>query len=175
MSENLEDDVAAIYVDAATECLQSGLEKIKHCLGQLDDGQLWWRPHESMNSIGNLLLHLAGNLRQWLDAGVGGTKDTRDRPAEFAQRQPIPRDEILLPLEQTIADAVATMSKLGAKQLVQQRRIQGFDTSVLAAIFDSVAHFRGHVQEIIHMTRCLLGDRYRFHWRPASVEQGAAE
>src|SRR5689334_16459965 len=78
--------VAAVCHAAAAE-LADALRMIQHCCGQLSDGQIWWRPNESMNSIGNLLLHLTGNLRQWVVSGLGGTADTRNRPAEFAARE----------------------------------------------------------------------------------------
>src|SRR4029077_4440954 len=75
---------AAVGREAATE-LTSALAKIKHCLGQLTEEQVWWRSRPSLNSIGNLILHLCGNVRQWIVAGLGGAADSRDRPAEFAE------------------------------------------------------------------------------------------
>jgi hypothetical protein len=74
---------AAVGTEAANE-LTSALGKIKHCLGQLSDEQVWWRPRPSLNSIGNLILHLCGNVRQWIVGGLGGAADSRDRPAEFS-------------------------------------------------------------------------------------------
>src|SRR5262249_11157097 len=70
--------------------LTDALARIQHCLGQLTDEQVWWRPAETMNSVGNLLLHLAGNVRQWIVCGVGGGADSRNRPAEFAERRHVP-------------------------------------------------------------------------------------
>ena len=72
--------------------LEASVGKIRHCVAQLSDEQLWWRPAESMNSIGNLVLHLAGNLRQWIVSGVGGETDTRERGREFAERGLVSRD-----------------------------------------------------------------------------------
>ena len=71
---------------AASQELTKALERIKHCLGQLTDEQIWQREAESMNSIGNLILHLCGNLRQWIVAGIGGEQDLRRRPNEFSER-----------------------------------------------------------------------------------------
>src|SRR5437764_6339620 len=88
----------AVGTEAASE-LASALSKIKHCLGQLSDEQVWWRSHPSLNSVGNIVLHLSGNLRQWIVAGLGDATDVRDRPAEFAERGPISRDELLRRLE----------------------------------------------------------------------------
>ena len=71
--------------------MSSALAKIKHCLGQLTDEQVWWRSHPSLNSIGNLILHLCGNVGQWIVAGLGGAADSRDRPAAKAPfREKVP-------------------------------------------------------------------------------------
>jgi uncharacterized damage-inducible protein DinB len=153
--------------------MTSAFDRIKHCLDQLNDEQLWWRPEPSMNSIGNLILHLCGNVRQWIVAGLGGAADVRNRPAEFAERGPMPKRELLRQLEATVADSKRVLTGLTAEQLLRIRRIQGWDVTGLTAIFDSVPHFRGHTQEIVHMTRSQLGDAYRFAWTPATPEQGA--
>jgi hypothetical protein len=168
------DDLAtAVGTEAANE-LASALAKIKHCLGQLTDEQVWWRSQPSLNSIGNLILHLCGNLRQWIVAGLGEAAGGRDRPAEFAERGPIPRQELLRKLEAVVEEARAVLARQTARQLLEARRIQGFDVTALAAIFDSVPHFRGHTQEIIGMTRLQLGDAYQFAWTPATLEEGAS-
>jgi hypothetical protein len=152
--------------------LASALAKIKHCLGQLTGEQVWWRPRPSLNSIGNLTLHLCGNLRQWIVAGLGGAADSRDRPAEFSERGPISKDELLRRLEAVVEEARAVLARQSAPQLLEARRIQGFGVTGLAAIFDSVPHFRGHTQEIIGMTRLQLGDACKFARTPTTPEQG---
>jgi hypothetical protein len=167
------DALAAAVGSAAAKELTSALARVKHCLGQLTDEQVWWRARPCLNSIGNLMLHLCGNVRQWIVAGLGGAADVRDRPAEFTERGPIPREELLRRLEAVVADASKVLVGLSARQLLQTRSIQGFDVTGLAAIFDSVPHFRGHTQEIISMTRLQLGDAYRFAWNPPTAEQGA--
>jgi hypothetical protein len=163
---------AALGIEAANE-LTSALARIKHCLGQLTDEQVWWRSQPSLNSIGNLILHLCGNVRQWLVAGLGGAADVRDRPAEFAERGPIPTADLLRKLDTVIEEAKEVLGQLTASKLLEARRIQGFDLTGLAAIFSSVPHFRGHTQEIIHLTRLQLGQAYQFAWTPTTPEQGA--
>jgi hypothetical protein len=169
---NADELAAAIGSEAANE-LTSALARIKHCLGQLTDVQVWSRSRPSLNSIGNLILHLCGNLRQWIVAGLGEAADFRDRPAEFSERGPIPKDELLRKLEAAVDEARAVLARQTARQLLAARRIQGFDVTGLAAIFDSVPHFRGHTQEIVSMTRLQLGDAYQFAWAPSTPEQGA--
>lgn len=147
--------------------------RVEHCVGQLDDARVWWRPVESMNSVANILLHLGGNLRQWLVSGVGGAADIRDRPAEFAERGSIPRDELLRGFLATVAEADGVLASLHEARLLERRRIQGFDETVLSAIWGTLEHLGGHTQEIIYITRLQLGDRYRFAWSPSTPEQGA--
>lgn len=167
------DELAAAVGAAAAHELGSALERIKHCLGQLNDGQVWHRSQLSLNSVGNLILHLCGNLRQWVVASLGGMADVRDRPAEFAEQGPIPKQELLRRLEAVVEEAKRILTGVDARQLTEVRRIQGFDVTGLAAIFDSVPHFRGHTQEIVHLTRSQLGDAYQFAWTPTTPEQGA--
>jgi hypothetical protein len=165
--------LASAYISQARKHLADRIERIRHCVGQLDDEQVWWRPQDSMNSVGNILLHLGGNLRQWIVSGVGGRPDTRDRPAEFAARGPIPKVELIRRLEAVVAEADAALTALDASRLLETHRIQGFDETVLSAIWGSLEHLSGHAQEIVYITRLQLGDRYRFAWTPTTPEQGA--
>lgn len=169
---NAEELAAEVGKEAARE-LSDALAKIIHCVDQLDEAQLWSRPHPALNSIGNLLLHLAGNLTQWIVAGIGGAADQRNRPDEFAEQGPIAKHELMARLEAAVAQAHAVLQHVTAAELTRVRRIQGFEVSGLGAIFHSVSHFRGHTQEIIHMTRSILGEQYQIHWHPTTPEQGA--
>ena len=109
------------------------LPKIERCLSLVSDQQIWWRANEQSNSIGNLLLHLSGNVRQWIVTGLGGATDVRDRDSEFAQRDAIPRDELLAKLKETLREADATLSAFDADKLLDSYRIQGFEESALDA------------------------------------------
>jgi hypothetical protein len=167
------DQLAAAVTAAASDALTKAVDRIKHCLDQLNDEQIWHREFESMNSIGNLVLHLCGNVRQWIVAGIGGEPDVRQRPKEFSERGPISKIELLHRLDEIVAQSHQALGKTSANDLLRQRTIQGFDMTGIEAIFDSVPHFKGHTQEIIHMTRCLRGDAYKFAWVPSTPQQGA--
>lgn len=167
-----ETGVIDAFQQAACSELNAALKKIHHCLAQLTDEQVWWRPADDMNAIGNLLLHLCGNVRQWIIAGVGGAEDSRRRSEEFQQRAPTPKAELLARLEATVAEANAAIQGLSADELVCPRQIQSYNRTAAEAVFHSIAHFWGHTQEIVHMTRCQLGDRYQFDFVPQTKEQG---
>lgn len=154
-------------------CLDGCYVRIEHCTRQLSSEQIWWRPGEGLNSIGNLILHLSGNVRQWIIAGLGDAEDRRDRPAEFNEDGPLPCDEILGQLRATLDEAGAVLDGLSEEQLLQSRRIQGSEVEGLEALFDCVPHFKGHAQEIVCLTRMQLGDGYKFYWQPSTPEEGA--
>src|SRR5687767_6147653 len=94
--------VGALFLTESRKRLAACLDRIRHCLAQLDDAQVWWRPFAGHNSIANMVLHLCGNLRQWIVAGAGGAPDVRNRPQEFLEHGPIRKDELLGRLELTV-------------------------------------------------------------------------
>jgi hypothetical protein len=168
------DSVAAAFIAPIRETLLEGMHKIEHCVGQLNDQRLWWRPRPEMNSIANLMLHLSGNLRQWIVSGVGGAADIRNRPLEFSDRSNRTREELIAILKKTVMESDAALARVTPAHLLSHRRIQGFDKTAAAAIVQAIPHFRGHVQEIIHMTREQIGEKYRFDFVPKGKEQTAA-
>src|SRR5215813_5499906 len=125
------------------------LPKIERCVTLLNDEQIWWRANAASNSIGNLLLHLSGNVRQWIVVGLGGAVDERDRDAEFAQRDIIARDELLTHLRETLREAEETLVRFDDERLLDKFTIQGLETSALAAIMHVVEHFSMHTGQII--------------------------
>jgi len=162
-----------VFLAESRRRLAASHQKIRHCLDQLHETQVWWRPRESMNSIGNLVLHLCGNLRQWIVSGVGGAADVRDRPGEFARRVPILKEELRQRFDDGGREANAVLAGAGEDQLPERRRVQGFEETVLSAIYGSLAHLAGHTQEIVCLTRMQLGETYHFAWTPTTPEEGA--
>jgi uncharacterized damage-inducible protein DinB len=143
--------------------LQEYAVKIRLCLEELSDEDLWWRPNEHANSIGNLLLHLAGNVRQWIVSGVGGAPDTRHRQAEFDERGPVPRAEVLRRLDAALHDADRVLGGLAPAALTQDRTIQGRDTNVFRAIYHVVEHFGMHTGQIAYITKLRTGADLGFY------------
>ena len=139
------------------------LPKIERSLELLTDEQIWWRANPQSNSIGNLLLHLSGNVRQWIVCGLGGAADERDRDSEFAQRKTIPRAELLARLKQTLNEADAALAKLDTSKLLENHSIQGCDTTALAAIFHVVEHFSMHAGQIFLLTKLLTKKDLAFY------------
>lgn len=137
--------------------------KIERCLEQLSDEDVWWRANSESNSIGNLLLHLAGNVRQWIVSGIGGAPDTRIRQQEFDERTGITRAELLARLKEVLGDADNALAALEPSLLLEERKIQGNDVQLLEAIFHVVEHFSMHTGQIILLTKMLKNSDLRFY------------
>jgi uncharacterized damage-inducible protein DinB len=148
--------------EARSLLLADYLPKIEKCVALLNDEQIWWRANPESNSIGNLLLHLSGNVRQWIVVGLGGSPDMRDRDAEFAQRAIIPRDELIQHLRQTLNEVDATLARFDSQRLTERFTIQKSDVSALAAIFHVVEHFSMHTGQIILLTKLLTAADLHF-------------
>jgi len=168
------EQLTAAFAHAAMGELTDALRMIEHCVRQLSDEQIWLRQDESLSSIGNLVLHLAGNLRQWVVVGLGGGVDERNRPQEFAERGPIARGELLTVLRECVNEARQVLARQRPHELLAVRRIQGFEMTGIGALGHTIPHFRGHTQEIIFRTRLILGALYEFAWKPRTREEGAA-
>ena len=127
--------------------------KIRLALAALPPERLWWRPNASSNSAGNLLLHLAGNVRQWIVSGVGGAPDVRTRDAEFAAQEGPSLAVLLERLESSCAEACAVLASLDPEALLAPREIQGRTTTVCAAVYHVVEHFAGHTGQLILLAK----------------------
>jgi uncharacterized damage-inducible protein DinB len=137
--------------------------KLRSSVQALPPGALWWRPNEQSNSVGNLLLHLAGNVRHWIVSGVGGAPSTRDRAGEFGARSGPGAGELLALLDAALADADRVLSGLTAADLLEQRTIQGRQVTVLEAVFHVVEHFAQHLGQIILVAKLHAPDAIHFY------------
>lgn len=147
--------------------------RITHCLSQLSEARIWWRPRPGMNSIANLMLHLRGNVGQWIVAGFGGREFMRDRPGEFAADGDRSKQELESGLAETVNLAADLLSHGDEAALLEPIRVQGFDTTRAGAAMHATTHFEGHAQEIVALTRLQLGESYRPLWFPTTPEQGS--
>ena len=162
MSED--NPVSRRFLDCAVNFLVGDyLPKIERCLEKLTDEQIWWRANEESNSIGNLILHLCGNARQWIISGVGSQPDNRNRDSEFEQRELIPRDQLLELLRSTLAEVETTLRSLDPALVLQSRKIQGNDVDILEAIFHVTEHFSMHAGQIFLLTKLLTASDLHFY------------
>lgn len=159
-------DVSQAFLQTSRSLLITDfLPKIERCLEHLTDEDVWWRPNDASNSIGNLLLHLRGNVTQWIIGGVGGQARERRRQQEFDERSRIPTPELVGKLRAVVEEADAVMRDLDATALLSRRQIQDYDVTVLEAIYHVVEHFSMHTGQIILLTKARTGEDLRL-WQP---------
>ena len=157
-------DIAQFFISRSRHYLQHEYRtKLRAAVESLPSDAIWWRPNEQSNSVGNLLSHLAGNVRQWIVNGVGGVPGTRDRNAEFAARSG-PNTEVLLTnLEGVLDDADAVLAGLSEADLSTSRTIQGRELTVLEAVYHVVEHFSLHLGQIIFVAKLQVPGAVRFY------------
>lgn len=143
--------------------LDEYLPKIRSCLRRLSQEDLWWRPNPRSNSVGNLVLHLAGNVRQWVVSGIGGQPDVRDRDREFEAGDGWTAEELSRHLEETLDAVDGVLGSLGPDRLGEPLTVQGIDTTVLGALYHAVEHFSGHTAQISWITKMRTGQDLGFY------------
>jgi uncharacterized damage-inducible protein DinB len=145
------------FLDFSAAKLRQYVDRIAACVDRLSDDQIWSRGHATENSIGNLCLHLSGNVRQWILQGV------RDRDSEFAAKGGVARAELLAQLRDTVEAACQVISSLTPARLEDKITVQGYHQTVLEAVYHVVEHFAGHTGQIIFATKGLQGEDLGFY------------
>ena len=151
------------FLECSAKRMRQSHERIAVCIHKLTDEQIWLRTGDNANACGNLCLHLAGNVRQWILHGVGGAPDQRVRDAEFAAAGGIARDELLGRLRAVVEEACALIESLPDARLAEMCRPQNYTVTVLEAIYHVVEHFSLHTGQIIFLTKALSGEDLGFY------------
>ena len=160
------DGIAQTFLDKSRHLIVADyVPKIERCLDDLSDADIWWRPNEASNSIGNLVLHLCGNVTMWIVGGVGALPFERHRQQEFDERRNIASSELKSRLRGVVKQADEVLSGVSADDLLSRRQIQGYDVTVLEAIYHVVEHFGMHTGQIIVLSKARLGYELNL-WRP---------
>jgi len=151
-------DLATLYVHNASRYVRDvHLDRLRAAADTLPDGDLWWRPHEGVISLGNILLHLEGNVRQWWISGLGGRSDARDRASEFEAGDGPTAAELLDVLAETVRDGTDIVDRLGEAELVAPITIQGMETTTLDAVLHVVEHFSWHTGQAVWIAKARAG------------------
>ena len=161
-----QDHLAKLFLAEARGTFERYERRIAKCLTQLSDDEIWWRPNDASNSVGNLVLHLCGNVRQWIISGIGQTPDIRERDREFTQREAIPRAKLVANLRATMREAHRVLARVSAEDLAHKYSIQGFRLSGLNAISHVYEHFSHHAGQIIYITKMKRGKDLRLTHLP---------
>ena len=148
----------ALIQEVIHRLYDESLPRILSCLDQLTDEQIWWRPNESSNSIGNLILHLSGNVRQWIGNGLGNLPDLRKRQTEFDERRMLSRASLVNELQQTMSMATEVIAGVPETELIIMRKVQTFEETGLTILIHVTEHFSYHTGQIAYITK-MLTDR----------------
>lgn len=147
------------------------LARILACLEKLSEEDIWWRPNPVSNSAGNLVLHLAGNVRQWIISGLGGEPDIRNRDREFEEQGPIPRRILAALLKREVKAACRVLDELSTEDLAKLYSIQKFHVQGIDAVSHVVEHFAYHSGQIIYLTKLRLGEDLGFTRLPGEKKR----
>ena len=141
--------------------------QIRQAIQQLSDEQLWWRPNEESNSVGSLILHLSGSIRNYLCRSIGGFDYTRDRPAEFSERGPIPREQLLATFEGMVEQAAETLESFDTSKFLGGTEEPNYYPNLFDQICGVLAHLSLHTGQIIYVTKMLKAGSLDEIWRRA--------
>jgi uncharacterized damage-inducible protein DinB len=133
------------------------LPKLLSSLEAMSDDDVWWRPNEESNSVGNLILHLHGNMKEWIVNGIGGGSFVRDRDAEFARRDRVAKAELAAAIRAVVEEVDAVLSGLPSGDLLNRFAVQDYSTSRLEAIYHVVEHFSYHLGQILYISKLRIG------------------
>lgn len=153
----------ALVQDIIVRLYDESLPRILKCLDQLDNEQVWWRPNESSNSIGNLVLHLNGNVNQWIHAGLGNFPDQRKRQTEFDERKIIDKGELADLLTDTMQRVKSIIEEISEEELIQTRKVQTFQASGVSILIHVTEHFSYHTGQIAYITKMLMDKSLGFY------------
>jgi uncharacterized damage-inducible protein DinB len=148
-------DWTVAFTKYACDKLRQDFEQVRRCATLLSEAEFWQRVNAHTNSAANLTLHLTGNVRQWVLAGLGGETLERDRPAEFAAPGPTPAAPLVGALMATVDAACGVIGELDAAALERTYEIQHYQVTGVVAVFHVVEHFAGHTGQIVHITKAL--------------------
>jgi len=159
----MNDDFGKMYIEwCRFRLMQQYWPRVERYVSELSEEEVWWRQHETNNSVGNLMLHLTGNLGQFVLSGIGGTKDTRIKEKEFSERRRIPKEELVRGLKQALSAADTTLSQLDPSRLLETTTVQDRERRIFEVIAVVVEHFALHCGQIIYITKLKTGKDLKF-------------
>jgi uncharacterized damage-inducible protein DinB len=143
---------------------EEGIPRIKKCLAALNKEQIWHRPNENLVSVGNLTLHLCGNVRQWLIAGIGNRPDIRKREKEFNEKGPLEIEFLFQQLDDLQKDCEKVLSEIQIENLLEEKVIQGvFHETGVSILVHVMEHFSYHVGQITWYTKLTLNKDLQYY------------
>lgn len=154
-TKKMKEELLPEFINAATTFIDENTARLKTCLSELDEADIWRRPNKNSNSVGNLILHLSGNIRQWIISSLGYAEDTRQRDSEFAATDGYTKSELAEKLFSIVEEAKKIINKMTPKELLTKRKVQGYLYSGIAIILHVTEHYSYHTGQVIFWTKLL--------------------
>ncbi len=143
------------FISQAIHRMDENTPKITSCLQELGEGEIWKRPNQHSNSVGNIILHLCGNIRQYAISSLGNSKDVRERDKEFSADGGYSGSELMKKLIATLDEAKGIIQNVTAEELLRKRKVQGYTHSGIGIIIHVTEHYSYHTGQIIFWTKLL--------------------
>lgn len=148
-----EDFKNAIVKETKRRLINEGVVRIKQCLEHLTEGQIWHQPNQNSNSVGNIILHLCGNVRQWILTGLAGQEDNRERDREFELTSRVSAEKLVEKLDKLMKEVSDYLDEMPVEILLEKRNVQGFEETGLSILIHVVEHFSYHVGQITYYVK----------------------
>jgi hypothetical protein len=158
----MDSKLAELFTGHSVKKLEQMMAHLETCVGKLTDDVIWNRGNANENSAGNLLLHLQGNVRQWIIHAIGGAPDIRERDREFSTAGGLKREDLIGGLRETVKQAIEVINGLTAQRLAEQVAPQGRELSALEAVYQVVGHFQQHTGQVMFITKHVTGEDLGF-------------
>lgn len=145
----------AFIAEIKRRLFKESMFRFKKCLTELEEEEVWYRPNPASNSVGNLVLHLHGNVHQWVVASLGKNKDVRERQQEFEEQGPVPVAKMLADMDQLMIEVSAILDSIKSEDLLEVRNVQGYKESGLSILVHITEHFSYHVGQMTYIVKML--------------------
>ena len=155
--------LAQEFIEQSIYRIEENTTKLFSCFEELSEEDIWRRPNESSNSIGNIILHLCGNIRQYAISSLGNKTDTRERAKEFAARGGYTKEELKTKLTETVNEAIETIKKTDENSLLRVRSVQDYTMTGTAIIIHVTEHYSYHTGQVIFWTKLLKNKGFSFY------------
>lgn len=141
------------FINQSLKSIDENTSKIKACMNQLDEKDIWFRHNEHVNCVGNIILHLCGNIRQYIISSLGGAPDIRERNLEFSTAGGFTNADLTAKWQDTIREAKTIIALASPENLLRHRVVQGNEHSGISIIIHVTEHYSYHTGQIIFLTK----------------------
>ncbi len=163
---NTDAEITSLFVSHSVGKLNQMVSAIELCFSKLTEEQIWQRNSDNENALGNLILHLCGNMQQWIGAGFGGEKDIRVREAEFSARGNSDKESLLNLLHKTVNHNLAVIESVTPERLIERVTPQDRTVSIIEAIYQVVGHFQQHTGQLMFATKLMTSEDLKIYVLP---------